>query len=96
METDHLAKLLRQKTPAHFRDICGALSMLGEELEYTKAALSNDLMTAQNNDDYVAAREILDAQEEILHKVSAIHKFLKDYEDDDSAEVEQDVNFLDI
>lgn len=40
MEMDRLAELLRQKSPAHFKDICGALGLLGEELEYTNTTHS--------------------------------------------------------
>lgn len=46
MQINRLIELIQKHSPAHFRDICVALSSLSDELEYTKAALSDELMNA--------------------------------------------------
>ncbi len=65
MELQRLADLIKKYSPAHFRDICASFGSLTDEIEYTKAALSKDLMKVQNHDDFPRMREILDALEEL-------------------------------
>lgn len=76
MQINRLAELIEKYSPAHFRDICVALSSLSDELEYTKAALSNELMNAQKHDDFSQAREIIDMQEELSQKITLIQAML--------------------
>lgn len=76
MELQRLADLIKKFSPAHFRDICASLGSLTDELEYTKAALSKDLMKAQNHDDFPRAREILDALEELSQRIADIKNLL--------------------
>jgi len=77
MDMYDLSAILKKYTPAHFQDIRNLLSSISDELEYTKAALSRQLIASQNLDDYTTAREILDAQEEILHWAAIIQKLLE-------------------
>lgn len=86
MGYNQVAEFLRQKTPAHFKDICGAVDLLSDELEYTKAALSKDLISAQSRDDYAQAREILDMQEELSRAILSIREFLDDNDTEDAQE----------
>ncbi len=79
MELDKLTLLVKRQSPMHFRDICAALEVFSDELMYTKAALSNDLVKAQNRDNYALAREILDAQEALTEYMSSINNFLEQY-----------------
>ena len=90
MELNRLGALLKQYSPAHFRDVCAALSSLSDELEYTKAALSEDLMKAQNRNDFPAAREILDTQEELSERISEIQRLLGEAGLEDIENVEPD------
>ncbi len=76
MEIQRLAELLKQYAPAHFNEVCMTLDSLSNELEYAKMAMSRDLMNAQNHDDYVKAREILDAQEALSQESSNIQELL--------------------
>lgn len=85
MELQRLVELIKNYSPAHFKDVCGSLSSLSDELEYTKAALSKDLIAAQDNDNFPKAREILDVQEELSKKIALINKLLSD----SGAEVEE-------
>lgn len=78
MELQRLAELIKNYSPAHFKDVCASLSSLSDELQYTKAALSKDLIAAQSNDDFPKAREILDMQEELSKKIALIKKMLSD------------------
>ena len=79
MDVHRLADLIKTYSPAHFRDICAALTSLTDEMEYTKAALSSDLMSAQNQDDFPRAREILDAQEELSQRITDLRNLLAEY-----------------
>lgn len=76
MELPELGDLLKTYTPAHFRDICASLNSLRNELEYTKSALSSNLMAAQNRDNFSKAREILNIQEELSQRIAAINELL--------------------
>lgn len=78
MELQRLAELIRKYAPAHFRDVSAALGAFSDELEYTKAALSHDLMQAQRHDDFFSAREILDVQEELTRRVALIQNILSE------------------
>ena len=86
MELHRLADLIIMYSPAHFRDICAVLTSLTDELEYTKAALSADLMSAQNQDDFPRAREILDAQEELSQRIADLRNLLTEYDIEEEAE----------
>ncbi|MCR5602771.1 MAG: hypothetical protein K6G27_03605 [Lachnospiraceae bacterium] len=79
MELDKLTLLVKRQSPMHFRDICAALEVVSDELMYTKAALSNDLIKAQNRDNFALAREILDAQEALTEYMSSICNYLEQY-----------------
>jgi hypothetical protein len=76
MDIQKLANLIQGYSSAHYRDVCAALSALSDELDYTKAALSNDLMAAQNHDDFAKAREVIDMQESISELISKIKDIL--------------------
>lgn len=80
MKLQRLAELIKQYSPAHFRDVCASFSLLSDELEYTKTALSEDLMTAQKSNDFSKAREILDVQEELSQRIAIIQKLLSESE----------------
>lgn len=80
MELQRLAELIKQYSPAHFRDICASFGLLSDELEYTKSALSKTLMAAQKNNEFSKAREILDVQEELSQKIAIIQKLLSESE----------------
>lgn len=80
MELHRLADLIKTYSPAHFRDICAVLTSLNDELEYTKAMLSADLMSAQNQDDFPRAREILDVQEELSQRITDLRNLLAEYD----------------
>lgn len=86
MENIHVIEFLKEITPTHFKDICGAVDLLSEELEHTKAALSKDLIAAQSGDDYALAREILDVQEKLSHCILSIRKFLEENDPEDFRE----------
>lgn len=83
MEINRLVELIEKYSPAHFRDICVVLNSLSDELEYTKASLSNELMNAQKHDDFSQAREIIDVQEELSQKITLIQTLLSDMEKED-------------
>lgn len=80
MDLHRLADLIKTYSPAHFQDICAALTSLTDELAYTKAALSADLMSAQNQDDFPRAREILDTQEELSQRITDLRSLLAEYD----------------
>lgn len=80
MKLQRLAELIKQYSPVHFRDICASFSLLSDELEYTKTALSKELMAAQKSNDFSKAREILDIQEELSQKIAIIQKLLSESE----------------
>lgn len=80
MKLQQLAELIKQYSPAHFRDVCASFGLLSDELEYTKTALSKDLMAAQKSNDFSKAREILDIQEELSQKIAIIQKLLSESE----------------
>lgn len=86
MDLHRLADLIKTYSPAHFRDICAALTSLSDEMEYTKAALSADLISAQNQDDFSRAREILDAQEGLSQRITDIRNLLAEYDVGEAAE----------
>lgn len=92
MELNRLGELLKKYSPAHFRDIGSALSLLSDELEYTKSALSEDLMRAQNRNNFTEAREILDAQEELSERIAAIYNLLSESGADDLNDDEKDMD----
>lgn len=92
MELNRLAELIKTYSPAHFRDICAALTSLADEMEYTKAALSSDLMSAQNQDDFPRAREILDAQEELSQRIMDLRRLIADTGVEDEPEESVDVD----
>ena len=83
MEINRLVELIEKYSPAHFRDICVVLNSLSDELEYTKASLSNELMNAQKHDDFSQARKIIDVQEELSQKITLIQTLLSDMEKED-------------
>ena len=93
MELQRLAELIKQYSPAHFRDICAALVSLIDELEYTKAALSQDLMNAQNRDDFARAREILDALEALSLKIAAIKDLLPPDAEEETDEDDEETSW---
>lgn len=80
MKLQQLAELIKQYSPTHFRDVCASFGLLSDELEYTKTALSKDLMAAQKSNDFSKAREILDVQEELSQKIAIIQKLLSESE----------------
>ena len=102
MELQQLSDLLKNYSPAHFRDICASLSLVSDELEYTKSALSKDLMDAQHQNDFYRAREILDIQEALLQRISDIRSILsysevaiKELDSSDDTEIGVDDTSLD-
>lgn len=76
MELNRLAELIKTYSSVHLRDICAALTYLTDEMEHTKAALSADLMSAQNQYDFSRARGILNVQEELSQRISDMHRLL--------------------
>lgn len=90
MKLQRLAELIKQYSPAHFRDVCASFSLLSNELEHTKTALSKDLMAAQKSNDFYKAREILDVQEELSQKIAIIQKLLSESEmEEEELDVEE-------
>ncbi len=85
MDLHRLADLIKTYSTVHFRDICAALTSLTDELEYTKEALSADLMSAQNHDDFPRAREILDTQEELSQRITELRNLLAEYDVEEEA-----------
>lgn len=86
MESNRVAAFLKTSVPAHFQDICDAVDLLYDELEYTKSDLSKDLMLAQESDDFTLAREILNIQETLSNTMLSIRTFLDNYGTEDALE----------
>ncbi len=73
------AEMLTHYSLDHFRDICAAMDMLCDEPGYIKVSFGKDLMKAQQRDDFTAAREIIDTQEQLLAGINMKVLFRRDY-----------------
>jgi hypothetical protein len=87
MEINQLTELLKTEAPAHLKEICTTLRDLSNKMEYVKYALSNNLLAAQNQDDFSKAHKIIDAQEELTMRIDKIQQYLE-YADIEETESE--------
>ena len=78
IDMEQLADFIKINAPAHFRGICSSLKSLTDELESTKIDLAKMLISAQNQDNYSRAHEILDAQEALTQTISEISIFINE------------------
>lgn len=76
IDLEQLVDFIKTTTPVHFRGICSSLKSLTDELECTKRDLSKMLISAQNQDNFSRALEILDAQEALAKTISEYMAFL--------------------
>ena len=59
IDMEQLADFIKINTPAHFRGICSSLKSLTDELECTKIDLAKMLISAQKQESYSKAHELM-------------------------------------
>lgn len=78
IDMEQLADFIKINAPAHFRGICSSLKSLTDELECTKNDLAKMLISAQSQENFSKAHEILDAQEALTQTISEISIFINE------------------
>lgn len=71
-----LLEKLNEYVPDKVIDIVTVIESLSQELESAKASLKSNMLIAQNREDYVTSRAIIDLQEDIATKIADLNQVI--------------------
>lgn len=91
MEYSDIVQKLEQAVPSHLQDLFAAISLVSNELEYTKTAIDKNMQNAINMNDYKTIHELLEVSETLHKTKSKIDEFISEYGSEEM--VETDFNF---
>lgn len=77
MEYTDILQKLEQVAPSHLQDLIAAISLVSNELEYTKTAVDKNIQNAINQNDYKAVRELLEISEALHENKTKIDVFIE-------------------
>ena len=91
MEYVDIIQKLEQVVPSHLQDLIAAISLVSNELEYTKNAVDKNIQNAINQNDYNTVRELLEISEELHKNKSKIDGFIEEHSPEDETVETEDV-----